>query len=95
MSHKFTANLYCICKYTTNADTVQICGNFWDTQYIFILCFLSLTQDAALATPAATHFGQPDDANIGGQNIPGRLKRRRMGGDTGSRNGGGGEWPCY
>ena len=34
---KFTANLYCNClsinlRYT-QADAVQICGKFWDTQY--------------------------------------------------------------
>ena len=35
---KFTANLYCIClsvpQIYTEADAVQICGEFWDTQYI-------------------------------------------------------------
>ena len=40
---KFTANLYCICwsitQIYTSADAVQICGNFWDTQYIKILLF--------------------------------------------------------
>ena len=35
---KFTANLYCIClsinfQYT-QADAVQICADFWDTQYV-------------------------------------------------------------
>ena len=32
---KFTANQYCISLniYYTLADAVQICGNFWDTQY--------------------------------------------------------------
>ena len=34
---KFTVNLYCIClsidSCYTEADAVQICGNFWDTQY--------------------------------------------------------------
>ena len=34
---KFTANLYCIClsipQEYTEADAVQICGKFWDTQY--------------------------------------------------------------
>ena len=34
---KFTANLYFICSSTdfadyTQADTVQFCGKFWDTQ---------------------------------------------------------------
>ena len=35
---KFTANLYCIClskpQIYTKAEAVQICGRFWDTQYI-------------------------------------------------------------
>ena len=34
---KCTANLYCIClakdlRYT-QADAIQVCGKFWDTQY--------------------------------------------------------------
>ena len=35
---KFIENLYCIClsipQIYTKADAVQICGRFWDTQYI-------------------------------------------------------------
>ena len=35
---KFTENLYCICismpQILTEADAVQICGKFWDTQYV-------------------------------------------------------------
>ena len=35
---KFTANLYCIClsipQIYTLANAVQVCGTFWDTQYL-------------------------------------------------------------
>ena len=38
---EFTANVYCIClsidvRYT-QADAVQICGYFWDTQYLGLI----------------------------------------------------------
>ena len=36
---KFTANLYCLCISIdlgyADADSVQICCKFWDTQYVY------------------------------------------------------------
>ena len=41
---KFNANLYCICLSIPqiNTDAVQICGKFWNTQYLSFWC-LSLS----------------------------------------------------
>ena len=69
---KFTANMYCVClsipQIYTKADTVQIYGKFWDTQYnhnpflavnLPYLCFTqyTVTPSVRSVTFFSFHFG--------------------------------------
>ena len=60
----FTANLYCIyldidVRYTL-ADAVQICGDFWNTQYKCYKCLLYRTGEVA-AGPVRTSYLPPPE----------------------------------
>ena len=42
---KFIANMSCICLSTLQINAVQICGKFWDTQYIKLYEHFAATCD--------------------------------------------------